>query len=179
METLAYIQDADLKLYLNDMDIAQKYASASRKKMLDIIVEAMEFKVLEEFDSIHNFIEHDNLKNGIIRKGATSAKEGELLAIPLNMRDGTLICKGKGNLDWNNSAPHGAGRMLSRSQAKRKLSLDTFKKQMQNVYSSSINERTLDESPDAYKPAEEILKHIKPTVSVVHLVDPVYNFKAN
>lgn len=179
METLAYIEGDELKNYLKDMDIAQKYAAASRAKMLDIIVEAMDFKVVDHFDSVHNFIEHDNFTNGIIRKGATSAKEGERLVIPLNMRDGSLICVGKGNEDWNNSAPHGAGRMMSRSQARRELNLEDFKEQMNDVYSSSVGETTIDEAPDAYKPAEDIMKQIKPTADILHIVKPVYNFKSH
>lgn len=179
METLAYIEGEDLKNYLKDMDIAQKYASASRSKMLDIIVEAMGFEVIDQFDSVHNFIEHDNFTNGIIRKGATSAKKGERLVIPLNMRDGSLICVGKGNEDWNNSAPHGAGRMMSRTQARKELSVDDFKAQMSNIYSSSVGESTIDEAPDAYKPAKSIIEHIKPTADILHVVKPVYNFKAH
>lgn len=179
METLAYIEGEDLKAYLKDMDIAQKYASASRAKMLDIIVEAMGFEVVDKFDSVHNFIEHDNFTNGIIRKGATSAKKGERLVIPLNMRDGSLICVGKGNEDWNNSAPHGAGRMMSRTKARKELSVDDFKRQMNDVYSSSVGESTIDEAPDAYKPAKSIIEHIKPTADILHVVKPVYNFKAH
>lgn len=179
METLAYIQGEDLKAYLKDMDIAQKYASASRAKMLDIIVDAMGFEVIDQFDSVHNFIEHDNFTNGMIRKGATSAKKGERLVIPLNMRDGSLICVGKGNEDWNNSAPHGAGRMMSRAQARRELSVDDFKAQMGDVYSSSVGDSTIDEAPDAYKPAEVIMSQIEPTADILHIVKPVYNFKAH
>lgn len=175
---LAYLTGSDLKDYLNDMDIAQKYASRNRAKMLDNIVSAMGFEVVDKFDSVHNFIEHDNYKNGIIRKGATSAKSGERLVIPLNMRDGSIIAKGKGNIDWNESAPHGAGRVMSRSRAKHEINIDTFEEQMKDVFSSTVGESTLDEAPDAYKPAEVIKANIADTASVVHLVKPIYNFKA-
>lgn len=179
METLAYIQGNDLKNYLNDMNIAQKYAAASREVMLNIIVEMMGFDVIDKFDSIHNFIEHDNFKKGIIRKGATSAKDGERLVIPLNMRDGALICVGKGNEDWNYSAPHGAGRMMSRAQARKELKLEDFKAQMKGIHSSSIGETTIDEAPEAYKPAKSIIENIDPTADILHLVKPVYNFKSH
>lgn len=178
-ELLAHLEGEDLKNYLNDMIIAQKYAELSRKTMLDIIVEAMDFSVVDKFDSVHNFVEHDNFKNGIIRKGATSAKEGERLVIPLNMRDGSLIAIGKGNKDWNLSAPHGAGRMMSRTKARQELTLDKFKEQMKEVYSSSIGESTIDEAPDAYKPAESIIKNIEPTADIMFIAKPVYNFKAH
>ena len=176
---LAYLQGDLLKNYLSDMEVAQEYARQSREKMLDIICKAMGFEVIDKFDSAHNFIEHDNFTNGMIRKGATSAKKGERLVIPLNMHDGSIIAMGKGNEDWNCSAPHGAGRLMSRSKAKEIIKLEDFKNQMKDVYSSSIVESTIDEAPGAYKPAEEILSYIQPTVDVIHLVRPVYNFKAH
>lgn len=178
-KTLATLKGEDLKAYLADMMLAQAYASKSRETMLNLIVKRMEFTVVDSFDSVHNFIEHDNFENGTIRKGATSAKKGERLVIPLNMLDGSIIAVGKGNADWNNSAPHGAGRLMSRTRAKAELNLDDFKKEMENIVSSSINESTLDEAPGAYKPAKEILKYITPTVDVLHVVKPVYNFKAS
>lgn len=179
METLAFLVGDDLKNYLNDMTIAQEYAHQSRTTMLDIIVREMGFTVVDSFDSVHNFIEHNDLKDGVIRKGATSAKLGERLVIPLNMRDGSLIAMGKGNVDWNLSAPHGAGRMMSRSQARRELSMDDFKAQMSDVYTSSVMESTIDEAPEAYKPAQSIVENIKDTVDIIHLVKPIYNFKAH
>lgn len=175
---LAYLEGQLLKDYLNDMDLAQKFAHHSRKEMLDLIVKGMGFTVVDEFDSVHNFIEHDNMKDGVIRKGATSAKAGERLVIPLNMRDGALICVGKGNKDWNESAPHGAGRMMSRSKAREAIDLETFKEQMKDVYSTSVVESTVDEAPDAYKPAQSIIDNIKDTADIVHIVKPIYNFKA-
>lgn len=179
MEALALLQGQMLKDYLHDMYIAQDYAARSREIMLDIIVEAMGLTVVDKFDSVHNFIEHENFTKGTIRKGATSAKLGERLVIPLNMRDGSIIAIGKGNSDWNESAPHGAGRMMSRGQAKRELSIEDFKEQMSSVYTTSVMESTLDEAPEAYKPAESILENIKDTVEVLHIVKPVYNFKAH
>ena len=144
--------------------------------MLDIIVEKAGLTVIDEFDSIHNFID---IEEGIIRKGATSARKGERLIIPLNMRDGSLICVGKGNKEWNYSAPHGAGRMLSRSAAKKELDLDEFKKQMAGVYTTSVGESTLDEAPNAYKPMEAIIDNIGDTVDIIHHLKPVWNFKAH
>lgn len=179
VESLAFLQGQLLKDYLHDMYIAQSYAARSREIMLDIIVEAMGLTLVDKFDSVHNFIEHENFKKGTIRKGATSAKLGERLVIPLNMRDGSIIAIGKGNSDWNESAPHGAGRMMSRGQAKRELSMDDFKQQMSSVYTTSVMESTLDEAPEAYKPAEAILENIKDSVDIVHIVKPVYNFKAH
>ena len=144
--------------------------------MLDNIIKVMNWTVDFEFDSVHNNID---IKNGIIRKGATSAQKGELLIIPLNMRDGSLICRGLGNRDWNFSAPHGAGRMLSRKAAKELIDLDEYTKQMEGIYTSSVGLTTLDEAPDVYKPAEEIKSLIGDTVEILHHIKPVYNFKAH
>lgn len=176
-KNLTYLSGDKLKDYLNDMAIAQKYAVKNRETMLDIIVEAMGFEVIDKFDSIHNFIEHNNFENGILRKGATSAKKGERLVIPLNMRDGSLICVGKGNDDWNQSAPHGAGRIMSRAQAKQNINLETLNEQMRDVYSSTISINTIDEGPDAYKPADIIKENIKDTADIIHQVKPIYNYK--
>lgn len=179
---LAYLEGIVLKRYLNDMKAAQLYAHESRKSMLSTIVRDMGWEVVDEFDSVHNFIEvveSDNeIIEGVIRKGATSAKLGERLVIPLNMRDGSIIARGLGNDDWNESAPHGAGRMMSRRKAKKELTLDYFQKTMEGVYSTSISERTLDEAPAAYKPAEAIIDNIKDTVTIEAIVKPIYNFKA-
>ena len=141
----------------------------------DVIVKEMELEVIDSFDSIHNYID---ITNGIIRKGATSAQKWERLVIPLNMRDGSLICKSKGNEDWNYSAPHGAGRVKSRSQAKKDIKMETYSEQMKDVYTTSVTQSTLDEAPDAYKPANEIIENIKDTVEIIHVLKPVYNFKA-
>lgn len=173
---LSFLTGDKLDQYLNDLVLAQKFAHLNRKTMLDIIVEKAGLTIVDEFDSIHNFID---VEEGIIRKGATSARKGERLIIPLNMRDGSLICIGKGNEEWNYSAPHGAGRMLSRSAAKRELDLDEFKNQMADVYTTSVGESTLDEAPNAYKPMEAIIDNIGDTVDIIHHLKPVWNFKAH
>lgn len=173
---LSFLTGNKLDQYLNDLVLAQKFAHLNRKTMLNIIVEKAGLTIIDEFDSIHNFID---VEEGIIRKGATSAREGERLIIPLNMRDGSLICIGKGNEEWNYSAPHGAGRMLSRSAAKRELDLDEFKNQMADVYTTSVGESTLDEAPNAYKPMEAIIDNIGDTVDIVHHLKPVWNFKTH
>lgn len=174
-KTLNYLEGDSLEEYLTDMAIAQKFAEENRRTMLDHIVLAAELSVTDSFDSVHNFID---IENGIIRKGATSARDGERLIIPLNMRDGSLICRGKGNEDWNNSAPHGAGRIMSRRKAKESVDYEDFKATMDGVYSTSVVESTIDESPFAYKPIEAITENIRDTVEIEHWLTPVYNFKA-
>lgn len=142
------------------------------------IVNGLFEKEIEDFDcfeTVHNYID---MESNIIRKGAVSAKKDEMLLIPINMRDGSLICIGKGNDDWNCSAPHGAGRLYSRSRAKEELSMEDYKKSMDGIYTSSVSSDTLDECPQAYKPIESILENIVPTVEVVKIIRPVYNFKA-
>lgn len=134
-----------------------------------------EGSVLEEFESVHNYISEDN----IIRKGSISAAEGERCIIPLNMRDGSLLCTGKGNPDWNCSAPHGAGRVMSRSQAYQKITMADFEASMSGVYSESVNESTRDEAPMVYKPAEEIIANIGDTVNIDTIIRPIFNFKAS
>ena len=171
-----YLEGELLENYLNDIKVADRYAHLSRKTMLDNIIKAMNWTVDFEFDSVHNNID---IENGIIRKGATSAQKDELLIIPLNMRDGSLICRGLGNSDWNYSAPHGAGRMLSRKAAKELIDLDEYKAQMKGIYTSSVGLTTLDEAPDVYKPADEIKSLIGDTVEILHHIKPVYNFKAH
>ncbi len=173
--TLSFLNPIDLSDYLHDMVLTQQYAVRNRETMMGLICQGMGFNVIDSFDSIHNYIDLDN---GIIRKGATSAQKGERLVIPLNMRDGSLICEGKGNEDWNYSAPHGAGRVKSRSQAKKDIKMETYSEQMKDVYTTSVTQSTLDEAPDAYKPANEIIENIKDTVEIIHILKPVYNFKA-
>ncbi|MGO1468445.1 MAG: RtcB family protein [Tissierella sp.] len=175
---LCYLTGKFRENYIHDMKIAQEYASLNRKTMAENILKAMFDKDLEDyshFETVHNYI---NFKDNIIRKGAISAYEGENVLIPINMRDGSIIGKGKGNKDWNYSAPHGAGRLLSRTEAKQKLSLDKFKETMKGIYSTSVNKSTLDESPDAYKDIEDILDSMGETVDVIDIIKPVYNFKA-
>ncbi|MGX6977886.1 RtcB family protein [Vagococcus elongatus] len=173
---LVPLKGKNLTDYLNDMQIAQKFAALNRKTMLERITREMNWKIVDCFDSIHNFID---LEHKIIRKGATSAQKAERLVIPLNMRDGSLICEGLGNEDWNYSAPHGAGRELSRSQAKKRLDFKLYQEQMKNVYTSSVVRGTLDEAPDAYKPVEQIIGNISDTVVITHRLKPLYNFKAH
>lgn len=175
---LAYLSDSDLDDYLSDVKIAQTFAHLNRKAMLDNIVKhaGLSIDPSQTFDSVHNYID---VEKGIIRKGATDASEGLRLIIPLNMRDGSLICVGKGNTDWNFSAPHGAGRILSRSQAKKELSIDQYVAQMENVYTTSVGAETLDEAPNAYKPMDAIIDNIGDTVDILHHIKPVYNYKAH
>lgn len=168
----------ELENYLHDMNLAQNYAALNRLAMLDEIKKGLQLKksdILEEFSTIHNYID---LKNRVLRKGAISAQKGERLIIPMNMRDGSLICTGKGNSDWNCSAPHGAGRLYKRSEAKELFTVEEYKAAMKGIYSTSIGRSTLDESPMAYKPMNSILDKIKPTVQVEKIIKPIYNFKA-
>lgn len=174
---LRYLEKDDMKDYLKDMEISQKYASLNRFSMARIIIKkylGLKLNSLEYFETVHNYV---NFQDNIIRKGAVSAKEGEFLLIPMNMRDGAIICKGKGNPDWNYSAPHGAGRIYSRKQAREKLCIETFKEDMENIYTTSVSGRTLDESPRAYKPMEEIIEIIGPTVEIIKIIKPIYNIK--
>lgn len=172
---LAYVQGKNYQDYLNDMKIVQRYAAINRKAIVDEIVRRMELEVEEQFTTIHNYID---LEGMILRKGAISAKKGEKVLIPMNMRDGSLICIGKGNRDWNYSAPHGAGRLMSRTRAREVISLDEFEKTMEGIYSTTVNKSTLDECALAYKPMEEIISNINDTVEIVDIIKPIYNFKA-
>ncbi len=173
--TLAYVTDSLFDDYIHDMKIIQQFAVLNRKAMMNEIIKGMKLDVCEEFTTIHNYIDTDSM---ILRKGAVSAKLGEKLLVPINMRDGSLICVGKGNEDWNNSAPHGAGRLMSRTKAKQSFTLTEFKKQMQNVYSTSVSKDTLDECPMAYKGMDDIMKNIEPTADILKVIKPIYNFKA-
>lgn len=161
--------------YLKDMYIAQAYASVNRYTILHLILRSMGWQSGKVIETVHNYI---SPKDGIIRKGAVSAHLGEELIIPMNMADGILLCRGKGNEDWNCSAPHGAGRLFSRTAAKEQLSMEEFRQRMSDVYSTSVCESTLDESPMAYKPTEEIRSLIEPTVEVLDVIKPVINLKA-
>jgi len=172
---LAYVEGENLFNYLHDMKIVQRYADLNRKAMVDDIVKLMGLTVAERFKTIHNYIDVDSM---ILRKGAISARDGEKAIIPMNMRDGSLICIGKGNPDWNYSAPHGAGRLMSRSKAKEVVSMDEFKESMLGIYTTSVSQSTIDESPMAYKPMHEIIDNIRDTVDIVDIVKPIYNFKA-
>lgn len=173
---LAYLEGIHLKNYLYDVGIIQEYANMNRKTMANEIITRMGLSIEEEFTTCHNYIDLDNM---ILRKGAISAQKGEKLIIPINMRDGSIIGVGKGNPDWNYSAPHGAGRIMSRSKAKELVSLEEFKKSMSDVWTTSVCQSTIDESPMVYKPIEEIVENIKDTVTIERIIKPVYNFKAN
>lgn len=173
---LAYLEGDLFDDYIHDMKIAQQYARMNRWTIAKTIAEHMGWQFTETFDTIHNYIDTETMT---LRKGAVRANKGEKLVIPMNMRDGSLICIGKGNADWNYSAPHGAGRMFSRRAAKKALNMDDFKETMQGIWSTSVNEETLDEAPMAYKPMAEITAVIEDTVDIVKVIKPVYNFKAS
>ncbi len=172
---LAYCSGSLMEDYIHDMKLVQRFAMLNRKAMMDVLVRGMKLKVEEEFTTIHNYIDTESM---ILRKGAVSARKGEKLLIPINMRDGSLICIGKGNEEWNCSAPHGAGRLMSRSQAKKRWTVSEFKKQMKGIYTTSVNAGTLDECPMAYKGMEDIVKNIGDTAEIVKIIRPIYNFKA-
>ncbi|MDE6995659.1 MAG: RtcB family protein [Lachnospiraceae bacterium] len=172
---LAYVSGELFEQYIHDMKLVQRFAALNRQAMIDEIVKGMKLHVEEQFTTVHNYIDTDSM---ILRKGAVSAKAGEQLLIPINMRDGSLICVGKGNEDWNCSAPHGAGRLMSRAQAKQSFTVSDFKKQMSEVYTTSVNSSTLDECPMAYKDMSDIVENIGPTAEIVKIINPVYNFKA-
>ena len=175
---LAYVSGYLFDDYINDMRIMQHFAMLNRKAMINSISIGLRLKreeIVEQFTTIHNYIDTENM---ILRKGAVSAMAGEKLLIPINMRDGSLICIGKGNEDWNCSAPHGAGRIMSRSKARKELSMDEFKSEMSGIYSTTVSKETLDEAPMAYKTMDDIVANIGPTADIVNVIKPIYNFKA-
>lgn len=174
-ESLAYLEGADFDDYLHDMRLVQLWADENRQTIANVIISHMNWEVDESFTTVHNYIDIDNM---ILRKGAVSANTNEKLIIPMNMRDGSLICIGKGNKDWNRSAPHGAGRIMSRTEARNRITMDDFRESMKDIYSTTVNMATIDEAPMAYKPIYEIVANIRPTVDVVDIIKPVYNFKA-
>lgn len=179
VKELAYLTGQTMQEYLHDMEIAQTYAGLNRQAIRDIILSSGilggQTQAVHSFETIHNYID---IKNGILRKGAVSAQKGERLLIPINMRDGSLLCEGKGNPEWNYSAPHGAGRIMSRAAAKTKLTVEEFQKEMAGVYTTSANASTLDESPMAYKSMHDITSHIGDTAEIIQIIRPLYNFKA-
>ena len=175
-DSLSYVQGQTFEDYIHDMRIAQVFAEFNRKAIAEVIIQKMNFKVIDSFTTIHNYIDLDEM---ILRKGAISAKEGERVIIPVNMRDGSIIATGKGNDDWNQSAPHGAGRLMSRKQARLNLSLEEFIKSMDGIYTTSVSVDTLDEAPSAYKPIDEIIANIQDTVEINRIIKPIYNFKAS
>lgn len=171
----AYVDGQEMQDYLHDVKIAQQYAALNRQTMAEVIMEHMGWTSKKTFDTIHNYVD---LEAMILRKGAISAQKDELVIIPMNMRDGSLICRGKGNPDWNYSGPHGAGRLMSRTEAKRQVKLAAYEDTMKDVWSSSVTKATLDESPFAYKHMDDIIKHIGETVEIIQIIKPLYNFKA-
>lgn len=173
---LAYLIGADFDNYMHDMELMQKYAVLNRRTMANIVLEKAGLTEIEAFETIHNYIDFNRM---MLRKGAVSAENGETLLIPINMRDGSIIAKGKGNEEWNYSAPHGAGRLMGRRQAHKNLNFDEFKEQMKDVYSTSVLTETLDEAPNAYKPINEILEAISETADVLEIIKPIYNFKSH
>ncbi len=175
-DDLCYLSDKYLTEYLHDVEICQNFAKRNRELMAEIILERTGMTSLEAFHTIHNYIDVDEM---ILRKGAIAAHSGEKVLIPINMRDGSVLAVGKGNPEWNYSAPHGAGRLMSRTAAKNNLSLDEYKEMMKGVYSTSINENTLDEAPMAYKRLEDIIDVIKESVDIIEVMKPIYNFKAS
>lgn len=175
-DDLCYLSDKYLAEYLHDVEICQNFAKRNRELMAEIILERTGMTSLEAFHTIHNYIDVDEM---ILRKGAIAAHSGEKVLIPINMKDGSVLAVGKGNPEWNYSAPHGAGRLMSRTAAKNNLSLDEYKEMMKGVYSTSINENTLDEAPMAYKRLEDIIDVIKESVDIIEVMKPIYNFKAS
>ena len=173
MKDLSYLSGDEAKEYLEDMKVAADYSRYNRRVIADEIIKRMGWKEKEAFESIHNYISDD----GIIRKGAICADLGKKVIIPLNMRDGAIIGTGKGNPEWNNTAPHGAGRQYKRSQAAQFISFEEYKKSMEGIYSSGITESHIDESPQAYKDSCEIIENISDTVDVEDIISPVFNYK--
>ncbi len=171
---VCYLDGADMQDYLHDLRLCQKFAMLSRRRMMEEIVHFLGVRKYTTFESVHNYLGDDN----ILRKGSISAHKGERVIIPMNMRDGCLIAVGKGNEDWNFSAPHGAGRALRRSEVKELFTVEEFREEMQGIYSTTVGSSTLDESPMAYKPMQEIVDRIGPTVEIERIIKPVYNFKA-
>lgn len=175
-DDLCYLSGKYLEDYLHDIVVCQSFARRSREKMAEIILERTGMTGADGFHTIHNYIDTDEM---ILRKGAIAAHKGEKVLIPINMRDGSVLAVGKGNPEWNYSAPHGAGRIMSRTKAKNELSLDQYKEEMAGVYTTSVNENTLDEAPMAYKSLEDIIDVIRESVDVIDVMKPIYNFKAS
>lgn len=176
-EDLCYLSGKYLDRYLHDVEICQRFARRNREKMAEIILEKMNLTAMDTpFHTIHNYIDTEEM---ILRKGAIAAHKGEKILIPINMRDGSVLSYGKGNPDWNYSAPHGAGRIMSRTMAKNTLSIDEYKDAMKDIYTTSINEYTLDEAPMAYKAIDDIIDDIADAVDIIEVIKPIYNFKAS
>ena len=175
-EDLCFVYGQYLEDYLHDVEICQRFAQRSRELMAEIILERTGLSGTDAFHTIHNYIDTHEM---ILRKGSIAAHEGEKVLIPINMRDGSVLAVGKGNPEWNFSAPHGAGRIMSRTKAKESLDLDEYRKAMEGIYTTSVNENTIDEAPMAYKSLEDIIDVIRESVDVIEVLKPIYNFKAN
>ena len=175
-EDLCYLSGKYLEDYLHDIKICQDFARKNREKMAEIILDKANIKALEAFHTTHNYIDTDEM---ILRKGSIAAHKGEKVLIPINMRDGSILALGKGNPDWNYSAPHGAGRLMSRTKAKESLDMDEYKDSMKGIFTSSVNEGTIDEAPMAYKSINDIIEVIGESVDIIEVIKPIYNFKAS
>lgn len=175
-EDLCWLYGSFLMDYLHDVEICQEFARRSRERMAEIILDKTGMEAIDAFHTIHNYIDTDEM---ILRKGAIAAHEGEKVLIPINMRDGSVIATGKGNPDWNYSAPHGAGRVMSRTKAKNSLNIEEYRAAMEGIYTTSVNENTLDEAPMVYKSLKDIIDVIHSTVDIIDIIKPVYNFKAS
>lgn len=173
---LCFLYGRYLDDYLHDVEICQAFARRSREKMAEILIGRVGLDAGEAFHTIHNYIDTDEM---ILRKGAIAAHEGEKVLIPINMRDGSILATGKGNPDWNYSAPHGAGRVMSRTTARNTLSMEEYQETMKGIYTTSVNEQTLDEAPMAYKSLEDIIDVVADAVDIIEVLKPIYNFKAS
>jgi len=175
-EELCFVYGQYLEDYLHDVEICQSFARRSRELMAETILERCGLTGMDGFHTIHNYIDTEEM---ILRKGAIAAHVGEKVLIPINMRDGAVLATGKGNPEWNYSAPHGAGRIMSRTSARNSLNLEDYRKAMEGIYTTSVNEQTIDEAPMAYKSLDDIIDVIRETVDVIEVLKPIYNFKAN
>ena len=175
-EDLCYLYGQFFDDYLHDVEICQRFARRNREKIAEVLLARTGMTGGEAFHTIHNYIDTDEM---ILRKGAIAAHAGEKVLIPINMRDGSVLAIGKGNVEWNYSAPHGAGRIMSRTKAKNELDMEAYRKSMEGIYTTSVNEKTLDEAPMAYKSLEDIIDVIKESVDIIEIMKPIYNFKAN
>ncbi len=175
-EDLCYLYGTYLEDYLHDVEICQRFARRNREKMAQILLERCGIGYTDAFHTIHNYID---TKEMILRKGAVAAHKGEKILIPINMRDGSVLAVGRGNPDWNYSAPHGAGRIMSRKKARQELDMEEYRRTMQGIYTTSVSESTIDEAPMAYKSIGEIIDVIRDSVDIVDIMNPIYNFKAN
>ena len=175
-DDLCFVYGEDLSDYLHDVELCQRFARRNSEKMAEIILDLLNLEGRDAFHTIHNYIDTREM---ILRKGAIAAHRGEKVLIPINMRDGSILAVGKGNPDWNFSAPHGAGRIMSRSAAKSRLDMKEYRRQMAGIYSTSVNESTLDEAPMAYKSLSDIIGAVRESVDIIEILKPIYNFKAN